>query len=220
LTAIATAPPFRNTLAPHDVVSQGLDLRKDDIKATFLGLTIRQKTDEDQLRYLFDRANRHAPAVVIFEDLDSLTNETQVTRSSFLSLLDGMNNNKGILILGTSNHPEQIDPALIHRPSRFDRIWHFPVPDAQLRSQYLDHYFKAIQPDLRARLVGETHNWSYAYLNELRMISNILAVQRCEMTLSGTPLIAAHQQLAAQFTAGCKHHVEKKETNGLGFQAA
>jgi transitional endoplasmic reticulum ATPase len=189
-------------------------------KADFLGITIRQKTDEDDLQMLFTLAAHHAPAVIILEDLDSLTNGTQVTRSAFLSLLDGLSCNEGILIIGTSNNPELIDPALIHRPSRFDRIWRFPPPDSFLRGQFFAHHFKQIEPGLVSRLVRETHDWSYAYLSELRTTAAILAVQQQLDMVSGSVLLEAHGRLASQFKAGRKNHAEQKSESTLGFNAA
>lgn len=60
-----------------------------------------------------------SPCVLILEDLDSLINDAN--RSFFLNQLDGLENNDGILVIGSTNHFERLDPAITKRPSRFDR---------------------------------------------------------------------------------------------------
>ena len=77
------------------------------------------KGEEAAMAEVFDKARQVAPCVVILEDLDSLINPGN--RSFFLNQIDGLENNDGLLIIGTTNHLELIDPALRSRPSRFDR---------------------------------------------------------------------------------------------------
>lgn len=68
---------------------------------------------------VFSKARQSAPCVMILEDLDSLINDNN--RSFFLNQLDGLESNDGLLIIGTTNHFERLDPGLSTRPSRFDR---------------------------------------------------------------------------------------------------
>lgn len=68
---------------------------------------------------VFGKARAEAPCVLILEDLDSLINDNN--RSFFLNQLDGLENNDGLLVIGTTNHYERLDPAITKRPSRFDR---------------------------------------------------------------------------------------------------
>ena len=56
---------------------------------------------------------------MVLEDLDSLINDGN--RSFFLNQLDGLENNDGLLVIGSTNHYERLDPAITKRPSRFDR---------------------------------------------------------------------------------------------------
>ena len=67
--------------------------------------------------------------MLILEDLDSLINDAN--RSFFLNQLDGLENNDGLLVIGSTNHYDRLDPAITKRPSRFDRklfvyFHHFP----------------------------------------------------------------------------------------------
>ena len=77
------------------------------------------KGEEGAMVDVFSHARRMAPCVLVLEDLDSLINNNN--RSFFLNQLDGLESNDGLLVIGTTNHLENIDPALRNRPSRFDR---------------------------------------------------------------------------------------------------
>lgn len=68
---------------------------------------------------VFDKARQLAPCVLVLEDLDSLINDKN--RSFFLNQLDGLQSNHGLLIIGTTNYFDRLDPGLNSRPSRFDR---------------------------------------------------------------------------------------------------
>ena len=68
---------------------------------------------------VFERARGLRPCVLVLEDLDSLVNDEN--RSFFLNQIDGFEQNHGLMILATTNHPDRIDSAIIDRPSRFDR---------------------------------------------------------------------------------------------------
>ena len=75
--------------------------------------------EEAAMQSVFEKARQMAPCVLILEDLDSLINDGN--RSFFLNQLDGLEVNDGILIIGSTNHFDRLDPALNSRPSRFDR---------------------------------------------------------------------------------------------------
>jgi len=68
---------------------------------------------------VFDKARQLSPCVMILEDLDSLINDKN--RAFFLNQLDGIVGNDGLLVVGTTNHFNRLDPGLSTRPSRFDR---------------------------------------------------------------------------------------------------
>ena len=184
-------------------------------------LAIGSGTDDDEVRWAFRTAARRAPALVILEDLDSLAHQcSKVSRSTLLNELDGLDAKSGILVIGTTNHPEQIDPALVHRPSRFDRVWHFPLPDFKMRLHYLREIFPGINSEQIQGIAKETDNWSFAYLNELRTTAAIFCMDRQTDCLLEQDLAAAHQQLAAQFQAGQKNHIISEGGSTLGFKAA
>ena len=179
-------------------------------KVSFFSIRMGRRTDEDDLHNLFGAAAASSPSMVLLEDMESLTNETQITRSSFLNVVDGLKSTKGILIIGSSNNPENIDPALIHRPSRFDRVWKFPVPDRQLRRRYLAASYAGLPDAVLEEVAGRTHDWSYAYLNELRTTAGILGIRSKVKAVSSEHLLEAYDLLQAQFKSGANHHVTAK----------
>jgi transitional endoplasmic reticulum ATPase len=77
------------------------------------------KGEEAAMADVFGKARQMAPCVLILEDLDSLINDRN--RSFFLNQLDGLEGNDGLLVIGSTNHFERLDPGLSTRPSRFDR---------------------------------------------------------------------------------------------------
>ncbi len=130
-----------------------------------------QEPDEFGMAAVFERARATAPCVLVLEDLDSLV--TQQNRSFFLNEMDGFAANGGILTLATTNHPERLDPAIVHRPSRFDRTYHFDLPATLEREAYIARWNRSARPAMRlsaatvSRTAEQTEGFSFAYLKEL-----------------------------------------------------
>ena len=72
--------------------------------------------------------------IIIIEDIDSLI--TNRNRSEFLNILDGVDIKSGIYFIGTTNYPDQIDPAFMNRSGRFDRTYKVENPTAEVRLAY------------------------------------------------------------------------------------
>lgn len=133
--------------------------------------------DEVNIRQVFDRARRSTPCILVMEDLDSLL--TPQNQSFFLNELDGFAANIGIMALATTNHPEQLDPAIRERPSRFDRNYFFGLPEQAEREAYMALWNKALKPALRLSneemetITAITEGFSFAYLKELFLSSKM-----------------------------------------------
>ncbi|KAK3617725.1 hypothetical protein LTR56_025102 [Elasticomyces elasticus] len=134
------------------------------------------------MQQIFKKARRTAPCLLVLEDLDSLVGDS--TRSYFLNEVDGLSDNDGILMIGSTNHLDQLDPAVTKRPSRFDRKYHFQLPTEEERLAYCYHWRgKFIDTDhvafpceicpVMSRL---TDGFSFAYLKELFVSSLLLLV--------------------------------------------
>jgi DNA polymerase III delta prime subunit len=132
------------------------------------------------VKTIFDKARRLAPCLLVLEDLDSLVADS--VRSYFLNEVDGLASNDGILMIGSTNHLDRLDPAVTRRPSRFDRKYLFDLPGRHERLAYC-HYWRKKQSDLAiseelclavARL---TEGFSFAYLKELFVCSSLSLIQ-------------------------------------------
>lgn len=123
------------------------------------------------MRAVFARARLSAPCLIVLEDLDALVADEN--RSYLLNELDGFASNQGVVVVASTNHPEKLDPAILERPSRFDRKFYFTLPAAPERLAYCRVWNQTLQPVLQlkeadlAPVVEATEGFSFAYLKEL-----------------------------------------------------
>jgi hypothetical protein len=131
----------------------------------------RHHNDHESLETIFSVARSAAPCVLVLEDLDALVNDDN--RSFLLNELDGFADNHGLVTIATTNYPHALDPALVDRPSRFDRLYAFPLPDLPRRVAFLEHWSAKLDEELRPtprtieRVAEATTGFSFAYLKEL-----------------------------------------------------
>ncbi|KAL8721504.1 MAG: hypothetical protein Q9225_001849 [Loekoesia sp. 1 TL-2023] len=138
------------------------------------------------IREVFVKARETAPCLLIFEDLDSLISDK--VKSFFLNEVDGLESNDGIMMIGSTNYLDRLDPGIAKRPSRFDRKYHFALPAVAERTKYCDYWrsklakSKSIDfpPKLSAAVAEITEDFSFAYLKEtfISSLLIILAAQR------------------------------------------
>ncbi|KAJ6628802.1 P-loop containing nucleoside triphosphate hydrolase protein [Mycena sp. CBHHK59/15] len=139
--------------------------------------------EEGAMLAVFTKARQLAPCVIVLEDLDALINDRN--RSFFLNQLDGLQGNDGLLVIGTTNHFDRLDPGLSTRPSRFDRKFLFDDPDRDERALYARYWQEKLKsndeidfPDaLVDEVADQTGQFSFAYLKE--------AFVSCLVTLAG-----------------------------------
>ncbi|BAJ49944.1 AAA family ATPase [Candidatus Caldarchaeum subterraneum] len=96
---------------------------------------------EKAVREIFRKARETAPCIIFFDELDSIAprrgihTDAGVTDrivNQLLTEMDGMQSLKGVVVLGATNRPDILDPALL-RPGRFDRVLYVPPPDKNAR---------------------------------------------------------------------------------------
>jgi transitional endoplasmic reticulum ATPase len=99
---------------------------------------------EARLREIFQKAQETAPSIIFIDEMDAIAPKREevtgeVERrvvAQLLSLMDGMSSRENIIVIGATNRPNAIDPAL-RRPGRFDREIEIGVPDKQGRTEML-----------------------------------------------------------------------------------
>ncbi len=109
------------------------------------------------VREIFMLAKEKAPAIVFVDELDAVGShrldiatsgdrEVQRTLMQLLSELDGFENRGQVAVLGATNRPDILDPALL-RPGRFDRIIDFPLPDEESRHEIFKIHTRGMNID-------------------------------------------------------------------------
>jgi hypothetical protein len=162
-------------------------------------------TEHDCIRQVFKKARKSSPCILVLEDLDSLINAGN--RSFFLNELDGFAANTGVVALATTNHPERLDPAILDRPSRFDRKYHFDLPGPTERLAYVKLWAsslaEALQPTEAGleRVAHRTEGFSFAYLKELFLSSMMRWIAAPKSSTMDTVLIEQVESLRNQMAS-------------------
>lgn len=110
---------------------------------------------ERQLRLLFEEAKNSQPSIIFFDEIDGLApvrsaKQDQIHASivsTLLALMDGMDGRGQVIVIGATNRPDSVDPAL-RRPGRFDREFYFPLPDTDGRLKIIDIHTKHWNPPM------------------------------------------------------------------------
>lgn len=144
---------------------------------------------ERQLRLLFEEARKNQPSIIFFDEIDGLapvrsSKQEQIHASivsTLLALMDGMDGRGQVVVIGATNRPDSIDPAL-RRPGRFDREFYFPLPNTEARRAILDIHTRGWNPPLPPAVKDElaelTKGYGGADLRALCTESALNAVQR------------------------------------------
>ena len=151
-----------------------------------------------RIRDLFQQAEAKAPCIVFIDELDALGKvrvqsplgsheEREQTLNQLLAEMDGFDSRKGVIIMGATNRPEVLDPALL-RPGRFDRQVLVDKPDVKGREAILRIHAKGVRiaPDVDLKVVAaRTAGFAGADLANLVNEAALLAA-RNDKTAVGT----------------------------------
>ncbi|KAE8448152.1 hypothetical protein EG329_009756 [Mollisiaceae sp. DMI_Dod_QoI] len=142
---------------------------------------------ERQLRLLFEEARKTQPSIIFFDEIDGLapvrsSKQEQIHASivsTLLALMDGMDGRGQVIVIGATNRPDNIDPAL-RRPGRFDREFYFPLPDVDARKSILNIHTKdwGIDDSFKDSLAHITKGYGGADLRALCTEAALNAIQR------------------------------------------
>jgi transitional endoplasmic reticulum ATPase len=145
---------------------------------------------EAHLRNIFEKARKNVPAILFLDELDAIApkreelgGEKQVERrvvGQLLALMDGLEERGQVIVIGATNLPNALDPAL-RRPGRFDREIVIPIPDKHGRREILTIHTRGMpladDVDLE-RLAFLTHGFVGADLAALTREAAIYAIRR------------------------------------------
>mmetsp|Transcript_13589 Transcript_13589/g.16470 ORF Transcript_13589/g.16470 Transcript_13589/m.16470 type:complete len:686 (+) Transcript_13589:333-2390(+) len=107
-----------------------------------------------RVRDLFNAAKKHSPCIIFIDEIDAIGSTRalkeqqamKMTLNQLLVELDGFQETEGVIIIGATNFPDVLDPALV-RPGRFDRDVVVPLPDVRDRKEILQLYLNRVPHD-------------------------------------------------------------------------
>ncbi|MEE3419476.1 MAG: ATP-dependent zinc metalloprotease FtsH [Lachnospiraceae bacterium] len=158
-----------------------------------------------RVRDLFEEAKKNAPCIIFIDEIDAIgkrrdggagsggNDEREQTLNQLLAEMDGFDSSKGLLILGATNRPEVLDPALL-RPGRFDRRVIVDRPDLKGRIAILKVHAKDVSMDDTVDFNEVALATSGAVGSDLANMVNeaaILAVKHGRMAVSQKDLLEA-----------------------------
>jgi len=158
---------------------------------------------EKGVREVFKKARQASPCIVVLDEIESLVPKrnigdssgvTQRVVSQFLSEMDGLEELKGVVVIGTTNRLDLIDPALL-RAGRFDFILKVPKPDQETRMQIFKIHTqgKPLSPDVNLEsLAREAKGLTGADIEGICKKASILAIR--EFVESNNPCIKNYKK--------------------------
>ena len=164
-----------------------------------------------RVRDLFEQARQHAPAIIFIDELDALGrargpfaggghDEKDQTLNQLLAELDGFDASSGLVLLGATNRPEVLDPALL-RAGRFDRQILVDRPDKRGREQILAVHLKKVTKlgdDVKPEQIAAlTPGFTGADLANLVNEATLLATRRNAEVVTMTDFTAAIERMVA-----------------------
>jgi transitional endoplasmic reticulum ATPase len=143
---------------------------------------------EKAIREIFRKARQAAPSIIYFDEIDAISSgrggsDTTHTFASIVNQIlvemDGIENRKGIITIGSTNRPDIVDPALL-RPGRFDRLIFVEAPDRESRKKILEVHteFMPLADDVSLdKIALETEGYSGADIENLCREAGMQAIR-------------------------------------------
>ncbi|MDP4013256.1 MAG: CDC48 family AAA ATPase [Candidatus Nanopelagicales bacterium] len=166
----------------HETSAHFIHVNGPEIMAKFYG------ESEANLRKIFQEAEKNAPSIVFLDELDAIAPKRSEVQgevekrvvAQMLSLLDGVTSRGQVIVMGATNIPDNIDPAL-RRPGRLDREIEIPIPDRHGRRQILEIHTRGMPLDNSVDieyLASVTHGYVGADLAALGREAAMIALRR------------------------------------------
>ena len=143
---------------------------------------------EKAVRELFKKARTVAPTIVFLDEIDSIaprrgvyagSHVTESVVNQLLTSIDGLESMEGVVVIGATNKPDMLDPALL-RPGRFDRLLLTPAPDRESRLKIFEIHTKGMSLAKNVsleKLADETEGFSGADIEGVCREAGMLALR-------------------------------------------
>lgn len=161
---------------------------------------------ERKIAEIFKKAKQASPCIIFFDEIDAIAptrgsaaGEPRVVErmvNTLLSEMDGLEELRGVVVIGATNRPDLMDPALL-RPGRFDEVVLVPPPDEKARLDILKVHVKnmALEGDVKLKeLAKKTKGYSGADIEALCRKSGMIALHE-DINISKISLKHFHEAL-------------------------
>ncbi|WP_295030155.1 CDC48 family AAA ATPase [uncultured Methanobrevibacter sp.] len=143
---------------------------------------------EENLREYFEEAEENSPSIIFIDELDAIAPKREETNgeverrtvAQLLTLMDGLKSRGQVVVIGATNRPDSLDPAL-RRPGRFDREIEIGVPDSEERKEVLEIHTRnmPLSEDVDLdKIANTTHGFVGADLESLCKEAAMRVVRR------------------------------------------
>lgn len=143
---------------------------------------------EANLRKKFEEAEKNAPSIIFIDEIDAIASKREETRgeverrvvAQLLSLMDGLKSRGRVVVIGATNRPNSLDPAL-RRPGRFDREIEIGIPSKEGRLEILKIHSRNMPLEKSVNLADIariTHGFVGADLNALSKEAAMIVLRR------------------------------------------
>lgn len=163
---------------------------------------------EEILRRIFDDAAANAPAIIFFDEIDSVAGQrneeaheaSKRVVAQLLTLMDGFTPERNVTVIAATNRPQDIDVAL-RRPGRFDWQIDFPLPDLQDRVAILHVTSRSIAHASNLPfgwIAAQSEGWSAAELAAIWKEAALLAVADDRAAIATEDLLGGYERVSEQ----------------------
>lgn len=180
----------------HECGANFIAIRGPEIRSKWFG------ESEERIRHIFAKAREVAPCIIFFDEIDAVapvrgnesTPHTDPIVNQILTEMDGVEASEGVFVLGATNRPGLLDPAIL-RPGRFDYQIEVPLPDAAARKSIFCVHLteKPLSEDVdQKELVRQTEGFSGAAIAAVCREAAMMAIRETHFESNGIQVTMAH----------------------------
>ncbi|MGD0551454.1 MAG: AAA family ATPase [Sedimentisphaerales bacterium] len=189
----------------HECGANFIAIRGPEIRSKWFG------ESEERIRNIFAKAREVAPCIIFFDEIDAVapmrgnesTPHTDPIVNQILVEMDGIEASEGVFVLGATNRPGMLDPAIL-RSGRFDYQIEVPLPDSAARASIFHVHLaeKPLADDIdQQELVRRTEGFSGADIAAVCREAAMIAAREKHFESDGLQITMAHFCKAIQDTA-------------------